>query len=428
MAPRRKWLYAQANRMWRMEMITNEERVQSSTDTHRITVERTVNAAPADVYRAFIAPQALRNWFCDAAQVDPRAGGRIYLAWNGGYHTAGKFTRLARNSSIAYTWRGSEEHSTSEVAVEINGDKEGRSNLRVSHSAPDATDEWVEEARRDWTEALENLQGLLETGIDRRFARRPMFGLSGGDLVDEDIAEKHNLPVKEGMRLTELVEGMGAQRAGIQPGDVLVSLDGRPVVAFADIGAALAKHRAGDTIDAELYRDGEKLTIPVELTARPVQETPETAQELADSARKLYAEVDDELLRLFEGVTEKQADYRPDPDEWNSKEVLAHLVASERDVHTWIASIAEDSDIEQPFHANDNVRVKSIVAANPTAKEMIEAVKRAEAEIVAAIELLTPQAVARKHMFRQIATWIPTFPSHHREHFAHIKALLEAAH
>ena len=79
-----------------------------ATDTHRITVERTVNAAPADVYRAFIAPQALRNWFCDAAQVDPRAGGRIYLAWNGGYHTAGKFTRLARNESMAYTWRGSE--------------------------------------------------------------------------------------------------------------------------------------------------------------------------------------------------------------------------------------------------------------------------------------------------------------------------------
>src|SRR5215203_3062139 len=193
MAPRRKWLYAEAKYMWRMEMITNEERVQSSTDTRRITVERTVNAARADVYRAFIAPHALRNWFCDAAQVDPRVGGRIYLAWNDGHHTAGKFTRLAKNELIAYTWRSSEEHSTSEVSIEIDGSSGGRSNVRISHSAPDATPEWVEEARRDWTEALENLQGMLETGIDQRFARRPMFGLSGGDLLDDDVVERYNL-------------------------------------------------------------------------------------------------------------------------------------------------------------------------------------------------------------------------------------------
>ncbi|MGA7729988.1 MAG: DinB family protein [Chloroflexia bacterium] len=406
-------------------MITSEERVQAETGS--VTVERTVNAPPAEVYRAFVTPQALRDWFCNAAQVDPRVGGRIYLAWNGGYHVAGKFTRLAKNELIAYTWHGDQDQSASEVTVEIEGNGGGGSTVRVTHSAPGASQEWLEEAKRDWTEGLESLEAMLERGIDLRLARRPMFGLNGAEIVDDALAEKLGLPVREGIRLTGLVEGMGAQRAGIQPGDVLVRVAGRPMVAFPNLGEALDKYKAGDTVEAELYRDGEKITIPVELTARAMPDLPETAEELAAQARKLYAEVDAELDQLFEGVTEAQADYRPAPDEWNAKEILAHIAASERDVHAWIASLAEDTDIEQPFHSNDSVRVKSMVVVSPTVEAMIRTLKQAEAEVVAAIELLRPESVARKHMFRTLALWITTFQSHHREHFGLIKSMLEAA-
>ena len=405
-------------------MIT-EERAQ--TDTSSITVEKTVNAPPSEVYRAFVTPQALRDWFCNAAQVDARVDGRVYLAWSGGYQATGKFTRLERNKSIVYTWRGDGEESASEVSVEIEGNEEGGSSVRVTHSAPGASQEWLDEAKRDWTEGLESLQAMLEQGIDLRLARRPMFGLNGADIVDDELAERLGLPVREGIRLTGLVEGMGAQRAGIQVGDVLVRLAGRPTTAFPHIGQALDKHRAGDTVDAEVYRDGEKITIPVQLTARDMPALPETAEDLVAQARKLYAEVDVELDSLFEGVTEAQADYRPDPYEWNAKEILAHLAASERDVHTWIASLAEDSDIEQPFHSNDNVRVQSIVAVHSTIGDMVTLLKQSEAEVVAAIGLLRTESVAHKHLFRGLATWITTFQSHHRDHFEMIKKMLEAA-
>jgi hypothetical protein len=245
--------------------------------------------------------------------------------------------------------------------------------------------------------------------------------------VDDELAEKLGLPVREGIRLTGLVEGMGAQRAGIQVGDVLVRLAGHPTTAFPHIGQALDKHRAGDVVDAEVYRDGEKLTIPVQLTGREIPTLPETAKDLAAQARKLYAEVDVELDGLFEGVTEEQAEYRPGPDEWNAKEILAHITASERDVHTWIASFAEDNTIEQPFHSNDNVRVQSIVAVHSTIGEMVTLLKQSEAEVVAAIGLLQPETASRKHLFRAVAGWITTFQTHHRDHFEHIKKLLETA-
>jgi uncharacterized protein YndB with AHSA1/START domain len=406
-----------------MEMITQEKAPAASS----VTVERTLNAPPAEVYRAFVTPQALRDWFCNASQVDARLGGRIYLAWSGGYHTAGKITRLERNKVISYTWRGNEEQTTSQVTVEIEGNEGGESLVRVVHSAPDVNREWLDEAKRDWTEALESLQAMLEKGIDLRLARRPMFGLNGADIVDDALAEKLELPVREGIRLTGLVDGMGAQRAGIRPGDILVRLGGRPTVVFSDIGAALDKHKAGEIVEAELYRDGERITIPVELTARAMPTLPDTAEGLAAEARKLYAEVDKELDELFEEVTEAQADYRPAPDEWNAKEILAHLAASERDVHTWIASLAEDSDIEQPFHSNDTVRVRSIVEVHPTIPEMVALLKQSEAEVVAAIELLRSESVARRHLFRSLALWITSFQDHHREHFGLIKSMLESA-
>lgn len=405
-------------------MITSEERVQQDADS--VTVERTVSAPPSEVYRAFTTPQALRDWFCDAAQVDAREGGRIYMAWTSGYHTAGKFTRLEKNNIISYTWHDEKEGTNSQVTVEITDDGNGGSNVRLTHDMPHASQEWRDEAKRDWNDALEALQSSVEKGIDLRLARRPMFGLTGADLVDEALVEKFNLPVRHGIRLNRLAEGMGAEKAGIQVGDVLAGIAGKAIVTFNDLGTILNNYRAGDTVETEIWRDGEKLGIPVTLTGREMPTLPETAQELAEQARKLYDEVDEELTQLFEGVTEAQADYRPSEDEWNSKEILGHLVASERDVHAWVATLAEDFDLEQPWHSNDLVRVRSIVAVHPTAQDMVNELKQAEAEVVAAIGLLRTDAVGRKHMFRNLALWLTSFQPHHREHFELIKTLLEA--
>ena len=49
---------------------------------------RTVQADAAAVFLS-TTPSALRDWLCDAAKVDPRQGGPIYLWWNDGYYTGG---------------------------------------------------------------------------------------------------------------------------------------------------------------------------------------------------------------------------------------------------------------------------------------------------------------------------------------------------
>jgi len=71
--------------------------------------------------------------------------------------------------------------------------------------------------------------------------------------------------------------GGPAAKAGLQPartpagagGDVIVSIDGRPVAAPDDVAAAIASRKPGDVVDVEVMRDGRRRTVEVELGRRP---------------------------------------------------------------------------------------------------------------------------------------------------------------
>src|SRR4051794_17824013 len=184
------------------------------TQEETLTFERTVQAEPAEVYRAFIKPSILRDWLCNVADVEPRPGGRAYFWWNDGYFSSGTYTELNKDENLAFTWRGPEDPTSSRVRVTIepSGEGSGTSIVHITHEGIGSGVEWAgaaDKMRKGWEDALENLQSVLETGIDLRFARRPMFGLNGGDALNPEAAARLGVPVKEGIWLGGLVEGLG---------------------------------------------------------------------------------------------------------------------------------------------------------------------------------------------------------------------------
>jgi uncharacterized protein YndB with AHSA1/START domain len=386
-----------------------------------LTFEQKVQAQPADVYRAFTHTGALRDWLCNAAQVDGRAGGRIYLWWNDGYYTAGTFTQLARDESLAFTWRGPDDAAPSSVRVSLREEK-GSTAVTLTH-----TGEASERVRRLWEEGLENLASVVERGIDLRFARRPMFGLTGADEVNAEAALRLGLPATEGLRLTGLVEGAGAHAAGLAKDDVVVELGGRPVTGFQSLLEVLQQHQAGDRVPVAFYRGNERRTLTVELSSRPQADLPPTGKGLAERLREMYSVVDAELDDCFRGVSDEQAEYRPAPGGWNAKEIVGHLIAVEQDTQTWVVCLLEDRDVETPFHDNFVERVSSFVAGSPSLAGVIEELKRSEAVTVAIVESLPERVTQHRHAYNQLAVWLTGFESHHREHFAEIRALLEKA-
>lgn len=393
------------------------------TQEGTLTLRRTVGVNSTEVFRAFTNQGALRDWLCNAAQVEPRRGGRIYLWWNDGYYASGVFTEIKRGESLAFTWQGPGD-PTGEVQVSLNPQGEGGgTEVTVTHNGIGSE---VQERRLEklWEGGLENLQSVLETGEDLRFTRRPMFGLREADEMTSEIAERIGAPVSEGILLKGLVEGMGAEAAGIEKGDVVVAIGGRDVLNFPTFVAALEPHQAGDRVPVTFYRGSDKRTVDMELSRRPMPELPTTLEALVDGTRQSYATVDKELDELLEGVSEEAAERRPAPDDWNAKLVLAHLIAVEHDLQTWIVAMIEDADLEQFFHSNGRERLEAIVGAYGSLAAIAEELKRSEAVNVALLASLSAETAGHKHLFNQLAQWFTTFGDHHREHFGEIKRLI----
>lgn len=70
------------------------------------------------------------------------------------------------------------------------------------------------------------------------------------------------------LKLTHVLDGSSAQRAGLAAGDVIVALDGLRATPRNWV-ALLAQHRPGDTVDAVAFRRDELMRVAVTLDARP---------------------------------------------------------------------------------------------------------------------------------------------------------------
>ena len=318
-----------------------------ATPAPSLTFTRSIGVPPAEVFDLFTSPSALQEWCCQVAQVDPRPGGRLYLWWGQGYYTAGVFTEVTTDRRLAFTWRGDGDPVATTVQVDFTSAAGGGTRVTLAHSGLGTESAWASAAegiRLGWEAALENLQSVLETGVDLRLARRPMFGLSGFAPLSPERAADLGVPVAEGLWIDGVLEGMGAHTAGIRHDDVLVRLDDRPITTPQSLAPVLAAHQAGDRVEAIFYRGPQQHRATVELSRRPYGDVdlPASAQALAEATRATYTALDREVDAAFDDVSEADADYHPAPDAWNAKQVLAHLIAVERDLQVWLTKWIEE--------------------------------------------------------------------------------------
>ena len=57
----------------------------------------------------------------------------------------------------------------------------------------------------------------------------------------------------------------GGQKAGLQAGDRIVSVDGTEIASKDDLGTLMQKHAAGDTLSITIAREGQMQTVNVTL-------------------------------------------------------------------------------------------------------------------------------------------------------------------
>jgi uncharacterized protein YndB with AHSA1/START domain len=401
--------------------MTNKEQV--------IKVKTLINAPVSEVYMAFTNATALCEWLCNIAQADDRPGGRLYFWWNSGYYASGEFIDLEPNEQVVFSWHGRKEPGISRVKV-IFQPKENGTKVTLLHSGFSNDKVWqtaIAESRRGWQRGLENLKSVLETGLDIRFIRIPLLGVSDLDMITAEIARETDLPVKHGLRIGGVVDGSGAQASGLRQGDILTKMAGRRLTSIADLIEVKKTHRAGDQLKIIYFRDGEKKRGKLELSSRPLPEVPSTAEALATTVEKQYSEADQQLAVSLKAVDEDLANYRTAPQEWSVKEILSHLIANERETHSWIAGLIEGQEADFIYHTNHPLRVKAIVEAIPRIEDLLAELKCNEAETIALIHGLPPEFVARKRSYWRLGYNLLQNPLHVQGHLAQIESVLKAA-
>jgi uncharacterized protein YndB with AHSA1/START domain len=395
-----------------------------------VSAVKYIKVAPAQVYSAFTRSLNLREWLCDFATVALHPGGRIYLWWHGDFYSSGEYISLEENKSVVFTWFSRSDPGPSQVKVTVEPLNDG-TRVTLDHVIPDWKN-WKgtpEGFRKEWADSLENLASVLETGVDKRTFDRPMLGINVGDFTPA-IARRMGVPVSEGMRLDGVVETMGAYQAGLRKDDVLVSLGGKPLTAdFSTLVTALQGRKGGEHVEVVFYRRKEKKTVQMELTKRPIPDFSWNPAELAKAVRKKYDESLAKLEECFTGVSEKEADYHPAPGEWNSKEILAHLIDNERNLVTTIDDyIGGYERVADDFGGNITVHMQAIVTSYGTARGLLDELKRMSDEVVALAGALPPEFAARKSTYFQAANLLMNgSQAHIQSHSSQIEAAIAAA-
>jgi len=393
-----------------------------------LTFEQTVQAPIDQVYRAFTNATALREWLCDTATVDARSGGRVYLAWISNYFAAGVYTQLEPNALVAFTWAGLDDPAPTHVEVRMAASSPSTTRLTLNHSGLGDDSAWLparEQISQGWTKGLKNLGSVLEEGPDLRITLRPMLGFILGE-INPKIADELGLPVCEGMRLDSLVAGMGADRAGLQKDDLIVSLDGKPITQFADLPGILAARQGGDWIEVEFFRGPKKNQLSLELSRRPLPNIPSTPEELSEILGKVYGELDRILGEVLKGTTPAQEDFRSESGEWNIKEILAHLIHNEREAQSWVNDFVYSQErLADGYADNLPARLHATVKAYPSAEELFSEFKRTEAETIQLIAGLPANFVERKGSYWKLGFSFLQPPFHVLGHIDQIRANMQ---
>lgn len=87
---------------------------------------------------------------------------------------------------------------------------------------------------------------------------RTFIGISGREITDA-ISRQYGLPV--GIYILEVTPESGAVKAGIQKGDVLVSIAGKDVRNMKDVDSIKKNYKAGDSVDVTVVRNGNKVKL-----------------------------------------------------------------------------------------------------------------------------------------------------------------------
>ena len=108
---------------------------------------------------------------------------------------------------------------------------------------------------------INSVRSIVDSIIEKGYVAKPYIGVMVADVSDE--AKNYGTPA--GAAVASVTEGGPADKAGLQANDIITAVDGTEISGKSDLSSIIADHAAGDKLTLSVYRQGQTLTLTVEI-------------------------------------------------------------------------------------------------------------------------------------------------------------------
>ncbi|MBW6391586.1 Do family serine endopeptidase [Billgrantia antri] len=112
-------------------------------------------------------------------------------------------------------------------------------------------------------------RSILEDLVTQGRVIRGWLGIEAQEMT-QDLAASFGLQAPRGVVISAVVPDGPAAQAGLRPGDVLLEVDGRPILDARAAMSDIAAIEPGATLPLTLVRSGETFTVELEVGERPL--------------------------------------------------------------------------------------------------------------------------------------------------------------
>lgn len=108
------------------------------------------------------------------------------------------------------------------------------------------------------------VKSLTEQMVKYGQVKRGELGIMGTEL-SSDLAKAMKVDAQRGAFVSQVLPNSSAAKAGIKAGDVITSLNGKPVSSFSALRAQVGTMPVGSKVELGLVRDGKPVNVTLEL-------------------------------------------------------------------------------------------------------------------------------------------------------------------
>ena len=136
-------------------------------------------------------------------------------------------------------------------------------------------------------------QKVIEDVIKYGEVQRAMLGVQIRNINDQ-LAKDNDLDSREGAYIVAVNRKGSAGKAGIQPGDVVISVDGEKIIDVADLQTTINSYDPGDEVTVTVMRDGKEKQFDVTLRNRQGSTEIVTGQQALDALGAEFQTIDEQ--------------------------------------------------------------------------------------------------------------------------------------